>query len=164
MNYKFKALGFHGTNDEDRVKRINESNNIDYEIKNARFDVFLGKGFYIWRDSIERAYIWQKSKTVFAVEVECEYENMLNFTTTSGKKELELIRIFLELNKELDNKLSFGEFLDYIKEFGVKLDLVTIADLTPKPSIIEIKKINFAIADIQICIKNSDIVKEVKKL
>ena len=54
----FKAVGYHGTNDADSIIK----NGIKVEIPEK--DVFLGRGFYIWRDSYKSAKNWRNSKEV----------------------------------------------------------------------------------------------------
>lgn len=122
----FKAIGYHGTDDADVIL----TDGIDY--KRPAGDVFLGRGFYLWRDSYERAFSWRgNKKDVIQVECECLKDEMLNFTSTNWNSEKDIIRLYLKYFKP--KQIYFGEFIDFlIDELEVDIKLVTIMDLKNK--------------------------------
>ena len=158
----FKAIGYHGTDEEDLE--------INFDLPTN--DVFLGRGFYIWRDSYEeRAITWKNSQYVYEVEVSCPKDEMLNFTLVNWNKELDIIRLYLKYFKP--KNIYFGEFIDFlIDKMNVDIKLVTIMDLKNKPTKIHIQdpyenknKTIFSYGDIQICIKDSSaLVKDIQKV
>ena len=157
----FKAIGYHGTD--------NETLEINFAL--PKNDVFLGRGFYIWRDSYERAKTWKNSLYVYEVEVSCSKDEMLNFTSVNWNQELDIMKLYLKYFKP--KKIYFGEFIDFlIDEMDVDIKLVTIMDLKNKPTKIHIQdpyknknKTIFSYGDIQICIKdNSVLAKDIQKV
>jgi len=157
MKDNFYAIGYHGT-DKKYVQDI--LSKIDYSYNKG--DKFLGQGLYLWRDSYTRAVVWAKDTkkfkdlSIIAFKIECEKENVLNFTSTSWNMEEELIGIW----QEIFNNLSFGEFLDeMIYNNDMSIDIIVIIDLTKTPNTFHIKdgksETHFACGDVQICLKNN---------
>jgi len=91
---------------------------------------------------------------------------MLNFTSMNWNNELEILKLYLKYFKP--KKIYFGEFIDFlIDELGVDIKLVTIMDLKNRITKIHIQdpdpkkektRTVFSYGDIQLCIKNKDIV------
>ena len=75
MNYY--AVGYHGTTEEGAETILNFG--IDFSRREG--DVFLGRGFYVWRDSFQVAKDWRNSKAILEVKVVCPQDEMLNFTS-----------------------------------------------------------------------------------
>ena len=157
----FKAIGYHGTNDRDLK--------IDYIL--PQNDVFLGRGFYIWRDSYQRAKTWKNSKCIYEVKLTCPKDEMLNFTSVGWNKELDIMKLYLKYFKP--KNIYFGEFIDFlIDEMGVDIKLVTIMDLKNRATKIHIQdpknesnKTIFSYGDIQMCIKEKSVlVKDIQKV
>ena len=166
MKNKFFAIGYHGTS-EDFTPAI--LSGINFTLNKG--DKFLGQGFYLWRDSHDRAYKWsQKTKNfnkidIILVEMECNKKNVLNFASQSWNNEEDLIQMYLNYFKHL----SFGEFLDYlIYDKGNNINIVVIIDLTKNITTFSIKdkrsETNFAFGDIQICLKNNKPIKNIEKV
>ena len=158
----YKAIGYHGTNKEAANDIKNNGINVSFNTD----DKFLGQGFYLWRDSLKRARRWaakpdNTSVAVLAVEIESKHDEMLNFTSREWGNERELLDIFFRYFKK-KNK-SFGEFIDFLrKEENLKINVITILDLGRKPKLIPMpKEINFAYGDIQICVKDMSVVKNI---
>lgn len=156
MKNKLHAVGYHGTNKK-FVKNI--LGGIDFSRNKG--DKFLGQGFYLWRDSYERAYKWAKRDcvedeiSVICAKINSCKENCFNFTSYVWNNEKEYFDIYL---KDF-NHLTFGEFIDLlIEESNLEINLIMIADLKDKPKTVciedEDNKTNFAHVDIQICLKN----------
>lgn len=161
----FKAIGYHGTDDASVIL----ASGIDY--KRPAGDVFLGRGFYLWRDSFERAFSWKgNKKDVLEVQCECLKDEMLNFTSTNWNSEKDIIRLYLKNFKP--KQIYFGEFIDFlIDELKVDIKLVTIMDLKNKITKLHIQdpfvnknKTIFSHGDIQICIKDKGISKSIQKV
>ena len=158
MTSTFEAVGYHGT-DKKYVTSILTSINFAYN----KGDKFLGQGIYLWRDSYDRACKWaNKTKnfnnlSVIAFKIKCSKQNTLNFTSKSWNNEGEL----LELWKNNFSNLAFGEFLDeMIYNNDMSINLIIIIDLTDKLKTFYIddngSRTNFALGDIQICLKNNN--------
>jgi len=163
---KYKAIGYHGTS-RDGADTLLEKG-IDF--KRRSDDVFLGRGFYLWRDSYTRAKTWHKSEVVLETEIDTKQENILNFTTSENDNEKMILKIYFE-HFEPKN-IYFGEYIDFLIDNGVNIQMTTILDLTNKhilfptqdPTEINDKTI-LAYGDIQICIKSSNcLTKESKDL
>lgn len=153
----YKAVGYHGTENADIILK----KGIDY--KRLAGDVFLGRGFYLWRDSYNRAFNWQERKQdVIRVEIKCSNDEILNFTSSNFNSEKEIIRIYLKYFKP--KNIYFGEFIDFlIDELKIDIKLVTIMDLKDKITKLHIQDPNidknktiFSYGDIQICLKNNE--------
>ncbi len=177
----FKAVGYHGTN-EDSVNSFLE-NNIDCTYRRNQ-DIFLGGGFYLWRDSYYRAYNWSarhsdgNDNAVLEVNVKCNNEEMLNFTTTSSgqdNKELKFLKLYLKVVEALQesghNGLYFGRFIDYLIDTGVDIKLVSVHDLTHDLKLFVLQdpsdgknKTHFALGDIQMCIKDDTLIQNKQKV
>lgn len=163
-NY-YKAIGYHGTENADIIL----SKGIDYQ--RPAGDVFLGRGFYLWRDSYHRAFVWQgRRQDVIKIGIKCPKEDMLNFTSTNFNKEIEIIRLYLKYFKP--KKIYFGEFLDFlVDDLKIDIKLVTIMDLKNKITKLHIQDPNihknktiFSYGDIQICVKNKDVAEQIQKV
>jgi len=157
----FIAIGYHGS-DSQNLK-------VDYNL--PKNDVFLGRGFYIWRDSHSRATAWKSSKYVYKVELSCQKEQMLNFTSISWNKELDIMKLYLRYFKP--KEIYFGEFIDFlIDEEGVDIKLIAIMDLKNQLTKIHIQdpknkrnKTIFSYGDIQICIKDDSVLtKDIQRI
>ena len=152
MKDYFYAIGYHGT-DKQHIQNI--LNGIDFaKNKDEKSSRFLGQGFYLWRDSYERAFRWAKKNehpTVILAKVKCKKENVLNFTSRSWGKEKELINIYLKSFSDM----YFGEFLDMIiYDYKENYNLVIISDLGSSPLQVMINNVAFVFSDTQICVKN----------
>ena len=154
---KYFAVGYHGTSQSGAD--IIYSNGIDFKRRSE--DVFLGKGFYLWRDSYQRAKTWHNSEVVLEIGINTEQENILNFTTSENDNEKMILKIYFE-HFEPKN-IYFGEYIDFLIDNGVNIQMTTILDLTNKHILFptqDPKKINdktiFAYGDIQICLKSSN--------
>jgi len=164
MNYY--AVGYHGTTEEGANQIL--SSGIDFSRREG--DVFLGRGFYIWRDSYTRAKIWNSAEKVIESKIECPQDEMLNFTSIKWNNELDIIRLYLKYFKP--KEIYFGEFIDFlIDELDVDIKLITIMDLRNKATKIHIQdplikknKTIFSYGDIQLCIKHKDIISELKEV
>ena len=165
MKDKFFAIAYHGTK-KCFVKSILEEINFQYNSG----DKFLGQGFYLWRDSYDRAFVWQgvsterikkEEKAVIYAKIEDEKNKTLNFTSYNWNKEKDLLRIY---NDYFSEKIYFGEFIDMLIEKDLEINLVIIADLRKDPNIIKIDNIHFAYSDIQICLKNKTPIKELNEI
>jgi len=162
MNYY--AIGYHGTKNASHI--IN--NGIDFSRREG--DVFLGRGFYVWRDSYARAKIWNSAQNVIESKIECPQDEMLNFTSIKWNKELDIIKLYLKYFKP--KEIYFGEFIDFlIDELGVDIKLITIMDLRNQATKIHIqdpldnsKRTIFSYGDIQLCIKHKDIISEPREV
>lgn len=166
MKDKFFAIGYHGT-DAQYTPRI--LSNIDFTINKG--DKFLGQGFYLWRDSYDRAYEWSQATKSFQnidilyVKVECKKEYVLNFTSQSWGNE----NMLLEMHKNYFSNKTFGEFIDYLIYYEyLEINMIVIIDLTKNQTIFNIKdrknETNFAFGDIQICLKNDKTIIEIDKV
>jgi len=166
MKDKFFAIGYHGTDAKYTPAILS---GIDFA-KN-KGDKFLGQGFYLWRDSYDRAYKWSQSTRNFEdidilyVKVESKKEYVLNFTSQSWGKE----NMLLEMHKEHFSDKTFGEFIDYlIYHKGLEINIIVIIDLTKNQTTFNIKdgekETNFAFGDIQICLKNDRPVVKIDKV
>lgn len=161
MENNFYAVGYHGTN-KIYVDNIVDSTN--FKLNSG--DEFLGEGFFVWRDSYDRAYRWAKKRndiediSVIYVKIQGIKDNCLNFTSFNWNNESELIQIYLEDFKNY----SFGEYIDFLISNEVEIDAVIIADLTDDYTIIPIKDgtTHFAQVDIQICLKNKEFIDDIK--
>jgi len=158
MNYY--AVGYHGTTEEGADTILNSG--IDFSRREG--DVFLGRGFYVWRDSFHVAKDWRNSKVILEVKIECPQDKMLNFTSRIWNNELDIMKLYLKYFKP--KEIYFGEFIDFLIDNNVDIKLVTIVDLKTKNKTISIPiqdpekenaKTIFSYGDIQICIK-SDII------
>lgn len=163
---KFKSLGYHGT---DMV--IESKDDIKFQYKLYQ-DHFLGCGFYLWRDSPHRAKSWTENQhkkntnSVLEVELEANQDEILNFTSSKWSSEFEILKMFSEVCKT--KNIHFGSFIDFlIYELGVDIKAIAMIDLKTKNHFVPIKstqKTLFAYGDIQICVKNKDIIKNLKKV
>jgi hypothetical protein len=166
VHNKLVTVGFHGTNKKfasDIIKELNFSLN--------EGDKFLGQGFYLWRDSFERAKKWAKRTineqeiSIIYVRICSEKDRVLNFTSFNWNNEKELVSIYLESFREL----YFGQYLDLlIKEGMIDIDLVMIADLKNELNIIKVddglNSTNFACVDLQICLKNGNPIESIGEI
>ena len=161
----YYAVGYHGTTKEGENQIL--SNGID--VSRRANDVFLGRGFYIWRDSYQRAKVWNRgSDGVLELNVKCSHDEMLNFTSINWNNELDIIKLYLKYFKP--KEIYFGEFIDFlIDDLGVDIKLITIMDLRNKATKIHIQdpyihrnKTIFSYGDIQLCIKHQDIISELR--
>jgi len=166
MKDKFFAIGYHGT---DARYTPSILSGIDFAINKG--DKFLGQGFYLWRDSYNRAYKWSQSTRNFEsidilyVKVECKKEHVLNFTSQSWGKE----NMLLEMHKEHFSDKTFGEFIDYlVYHKDLDINMIVIIDLTKNQTTFNIKdgesETNFAFGDIQICLKNNRPILKIDKV
>lgn len=167
---QFKATGYHSTDIADKI--LEEG--IDFQL--PKNDVFLGRGFYLWRDSYHRASSWKKNQykddlEVLEVELNCPKEDMLNFTSIKWNKELDIIKLYIKYFKP--KKIYFGEFLDFLIDgLDVDIKLVMIMDLKNQLTKLHIQdpdepknKSIFSFGDIQICIKSIDVkIDNIKKV
>jgi hypothetical protein len=164
MKDKFFAIAYHGTKKNFVGKILKE---IDF--KRNQGDKFLGQGFYLWRDSYERAFLWKgvngdierEEKAVIYAKIEDDKKKTLNFTSFNWNKEKDLLRIY---NDYFSKNIYFGEFIDMLIENDLEINLVLIADLRKTPNIIPVDKFNFAYTDIQICLKNKNCIKELREI
>ncbi|OCL93693.1 hypothetical protein [Aliarcobacter thereius] len=165
MKDKFLANAYHGTK-----KCFVESILTKVDFQHNSGDKFLGQGFYLWRDSYERALVWQgipgsrinkEEKAVIYARIEDEKSKTLNFTSYNWNQEKDLLRIY---NDYFSDTIYFGEFIDMLIRKDLEINLVIIADLRTKPNIIKIDKIHFAYSDIQICLKNDLPIKDLKEV
>ena len=164
MKDKFFAIAYHGTK-KDCVEKILKE--INFKLNQG--DKFLGQGFYLWRDSYERAFLWKgtegnirkEEKAVIYAKIEEDKEKTLNFTSFNWNKEKDLLRIY---NDYFSKKIYFGEFIDMLIENDLEINLVLIADLRKTPNIIFVDKFKFAYTDIQICLKNKNCIKELEEI
>jgi len=163
MNYY--AIGYHGTNTEGANKILNDG--IDFSRRSG--DVFLGCGFYIWRDSFERAKVWNGSNEVIEISLECNHDEMLNFTSMNWNNEKYIMKLYFEYF--LPKKIYFGEFIDFLITNGVDIKLVSVLDLKNKKTQLPIQdpiesknKTIFSYGDIQICIKSKDVINYSQKV
>jgi len=150
MKDYFYAVGYHGA-DKKHIRNI--LNGIKFALNKG--DKFLGQGFYLWRDSYERAFKWAKSRfnkpTVVLAKIKCKKGNVLNFTSRSWEKEKELINIYLNFFSDM----YFGEFLDMIiYDYKENYNLVVVSDLGSKALPIMVDNVTFVFSDTQICVKN----------
>ncbi len=159
-----KIIGYHGTNNLSLDFEGIDDNYGKFE------DHFLGRGFYLFRDSKKRAYQWAKNRyknsvKVLEVEIEIEEEKILNFTSTNWEGEVEIIELFVEVCNNFN--IFFGDFLDFlIDEIGIEIAAIMVIDLKTKNYFIPIQaerklKTLFAFGDIQVCIKDKRIIKSV---
>ncbi len=165
-NIKFKSLGYHGT---DMVMETKDDIKFQYKLYQ---DHFLGCGFYLWRDSPHRAKTWTKKQhtnntnSVLEVEIEVNQNDILNFTSSKWSSEFEILKMFSEVCKA--RNIHFGSFIDFlIYELGVDIKAITMIDLKTKNHFIPIKSTQetlFAYGDIQICVKNKDIINYLRKV
>lgn len=164
MKDKFIAIGYHGT---DQIHTDKILDGIDFSLNKG--DKFLGQGFYLWRDSYDRALRWAKKTKSYAeidvisILIECNKNDILNFTSTAWNNEEQLI----EMYKTHFSHFSFGEFLDYLLiDRQVMINAVIMIDLSHNIKIFNIKdganETNFAHGDIQICLKNNHPVTKIK--
>jgi len=179
----FKAVGYHGTN-KIMSNIFLKNNGIDCTWKHGD-DVFLGGGFYLWRDSYYRAYSWSdrhadesQNHAVVEVEIECLNDDMLNFTTTKSgndNKELKFFKLYIKIIDALQNDnligLHFGRFIDYMITEGVDIKLVSVHDLSAQLKAFEIQdpdiqdnKTYFALGDIQMCVKCDSIIRNKREV
>ena len=150
---KFHAIGYHGS----------DNNNLQVNFNLPADDVFLGRGFYIWRDSIERATKWKGSDVVYKAVIECQKDEMLNFTSTNWNDELAIMKLYLKYFKS--KKIYFGEFLDFlIDSVGVDIKLIAIMDMKNRETKLHIQdpynsgnKTIFSYGDVQLCLKDSSV-------
>ena len=164
MNYY--AIGYHGTTEEGA--EIILDSGIDFSRREG--DVFLGRGFYVWRDSYKRAKIWNSAQKVIESQIKCPQDEMLNFTSINWNNELDIIKLYLKYFKP--KEIYFGEFIDFlIDELGVDIKLITIMDLKNRATKIHIQdplnrknKTIFSYGDIQLCIKHQDIVSNLREV
>jgi len=103
---QFKAIGYHATNKADGILK----EGINFQL--PKNDVFLGRGFYLWRDSYSRATSWKKKEykedlEVLEVELNCAKDEMLNFTSIKWNKELDIIKLYIKYFKH--KNIYFGE-------------------------------------------------------
>jgi len=162
-----KLIGYHGTNNKN-LKNINNIN-IDYN----RGDCFLGKGFYLFRDSFKRAKKWTNyrnydEKYVLEVLVDVDEKNLLNFCTTADDEIiLKFFRLYEKLCKEFN--IYLGTFIDFLlEEMNIDIKVVMAIDLREKNKHIffpiekgEENSTVFAIGDIQICIKDKNAIEKI---
>ncbi len=161
---KYFAIGYHGTSEIGANQILN--NGIDFRRRSD--DVFLGRGFYVWRDSYNRAKVWNSSEKVIEVKLECNQYEMLNFTSQNWNSELDILKLYLKYFKP--KQIYFGEFIDFlIYELKVDIKLVTIMDLKNRMTKIHIQdplnqrnKTIFSYGDIQLCIKHKDVISHIK--
>jgi len=160
MNYY--AIGYHGTCKVGANKIL--SNGIDFGRRSD--DVFLGCGFYVWRDSVERAKAWNSSESVIEIILECNHDEMLNFTSMNWNNERYIMKLYFD--DFLPKKIYFGEFIDFLIANGVDIKLVSILDLKNRKTLLPIQdpifstdKTIFSYGDIQICIKSQNVVKSI---
>ena len=166
MNYY--AVGYHGTTEEGADIILDKSHGIDFSRREG--DVFLGRGFYVWRDSCHVAKNWKNSKVIIEVKIECPQDEMLNFTSRIWNNELDIMKLYLKYFKP--KEIYFGEFIDFlIDELGVDIKLITIMDLKNRATKIHIQdplnhknKTIFSYGDIQLCIKHKDIISEPREI
>lgn len=165
MNYY--AVGYHGTSEEGGA--IILSKGIDFLRREG--DVFLGRGFYVWRDSFHVAKDWKDSKAILEVKIECPQDEMLNFTSRIWNNENDIMALYLKYF--LPQEIYFGEFIDFLIDNNVDIKLVTIVDVknTRKRLFLPIQdpksrdKTVFSYSDIQICLKSKDIlIEKLKKV
>ena len=159
MNYY--AVGYHGTTEEGAKAIL--SSGIDFARREG--DVFLGRGFYVWRDSYQVAKDWQNSKAIIKVKIKCPQDEMLNFTSRIWNNENDIMALYLKYF--LPKEIYFGEFIDFLIDNGVDIKLVTVIDLKTKSKIISIPiqhpneedtKTIFSYSDIQVCIKSPAVI------
>ncbi|MCT7488763.1 hypothetical protein N5T63_07615 [Aliarcobacter cryaerophilus] len=155
MKDRFFAVAYHGTKKSfvgSILTKINFQHNVG--------DKFLGQGFYLWRDSYERALVWKgvssypiekEEKAVIYAKIEEQKNKTLNFTSYNWNQEKDLLRIY---NDYFSEDIFFGEFIDMLIAKGLEINVVIIADLRKEPNIIKIDDMHFAYTDIQICLKN----------
>lgn len=162
-----KLIGYHGTDN----KELENKDKI--YINHNRDDCFLGKGFYLFRDSFKRAEKWTYHKNydkkyVLEVMVDVNEENLLNFCSTAND---EIILKFFRLYEKFCEEFNvyLGTFIDFLLEImEVDIQVVIAIDLREKSKHIffpvekdEIDRTVFAIGDIQICIKDKKVIKEI---
>lgn len=158
MHNSLVLIGFHGTN---KKFVSNIESGINFSLN--RGDKFLGQGFYLWRDSFERAKKWAKRTikddeiSIIYVRINAETKRILNFTSFNWNNEKDLVNIYLNDFKDL----YFGEYLDFlIDKKLIDVDLVMIADLKDEFNIIRVddglNSTNFACVDLQVCLKNAN--------
>jgi hypothetical protein len=163
MNYE--AIGYHGTDKEGARRILNEG--IDFQRRGE--DVFLGRGFYVWRDSYARAKRWKRSEEVIEVKISCKRDEMLNFTSRDWNDEKGILEIYFHYFKQ--RKVYLGEFIDLLIDHNVDIKLVTIFDMTNKRTKIHIQdpynkkdRTIFAYGDIQICLKSDEVIVDKRKV
>ncbi len=129
----FNAVGYHGSN-KNSINLFLSDGGINCSYNRGQ-DIFLGGGFYLWRDSWHRAYKWSARHvedpndcSVLGIEIECSNDKMLNFTSTyfsEDEKELNFLKLYLKVIEKLqeneNNGLYFGRFIDYLIEYGVDI-------------------------------------------
>jgi len=136
----------------------------------------------LWRDSYKRALKWSKNhagddyenQAVLEVNLECESEDMLNFTSTEWNNEQGVIKAYLGAIKALESSghiFYFGHFLDSLIANDTDIKLVTMHDLTDEMHILNVKapedmekETNFAFGDIQLCVKDASIIISKKEI
>jgi len=168
----FAAICYHGSKD------ILCKNSINFNYKQYK-EHFLGRGFYVFRDSYSRALEWvqnrhknNKKDYIYKVKIEVDNAKLLNFTSTNWGKELDVLELFLEICERYN--IHFGIFLDIlIDKFDIEIDAIAIIDLRDENYFVPVvvfkdngdvnHKTLFAFGDIQICIKTVDIIKEFVK-
>ncbi len=105
----FKAIAYHGSDDIN----LKEIEDIDFDYKKHK-DHFLGRGFYLFRDSFKRAKNWTdeqhsgENKKVIEVELDINSEDILNFTSTHWGYELDFIESYLKVCRS--KKIHLGSF------------------------------------------------------
>lgn len=154
----FTAVGYHGTDNSNLVLNINLPEN----------DVFLGRGFYIWRDSYERAKEWKGSEYIYQANIMCPVDEMLNFTSMNWNDELAIMNLYLKYFKP--KNIYFGEFIDFLIDgMDVDIKLIAIMDLKNQATKLHIQDPNnnsktiFSYGDTQLCIKDEKILAEAIK-
>ena len=164
---KYYAIGYHGTTEDGADTILNSG--IDFSRREG--DVFLGRGFYVWRDSCHVAKDWKNSKAVLEVKIECPQDEMLNFTSRIWNNENDIIALYLEYF--LPKNIYFGEFIDFLIANDIDIKLITVIDLKTKNKTISIpiqdplnpkNKTIFSYGDIQLCIKHQDIVSNLREV
>ena len=152
----FKAIAYHGSDDIN----LKEIEDIDFDYKKHK-DHFLGRGFYLFRDSFKRAKNWTdeqhsgENKKVIEVELDINSEDILNFTSTHWGYELDFIEFYLKVCRS--KKIHLGSFIDFlIDEMNVDIKAIAMIDLKTNNHLIPVsseKYTLFAYGDVQICLK-----------
>ncbi len=134
----FKAIAYHGSDDIN----LKEIEDIDFDYKKHK-DHFLGRGFYLFRDSFKRAKNWTdeqhsgENKKVIEVELDINSEDILNFTSTHWGYELDFIEFYLKVCRS--KKIHLGSFIDFlIDEMNVDIKAIAMIDLKTKNHLIPV--------------------------
>lgn len=92
---KFNAIDYRGTSNIGVDTILKDG--IDFNRRSD--DVFLGRCFYLWRDSYERAKSWKGSESVVEVKIDISQDSIINLTSSKLQNEKKLLEIYFKYLK-----------------------------------------------------------------